>query len=129
MATTISRDTEDRQIVLPFFDANTRADDGLRAPSDEAFIFPMVDTNKLEIIAYGEEAGSLISNQEKWRRIIENRQKIGTRHLALRSRRKIQPMNYRAASHVELIQSPLPIAGAVSRFYPSVVIPERTRGI
>jgi hypothetical protein len=47
----------------------------LRAPSDEAFIFPMVDTNKLQITAYGEEAGSLISNQEKWKRIIENRQK------------------------------------------------------
>jgi len=49
----------------------------LRAPSDEAFIFPMVDTNKLQITAYGEEAGSLISNQEKWKRIIENRQKVG----------------------------------------------------
>jgi hypothetical protein len=49
----------------------------LRAPSDEAFIFSVVDTNKLQITAYGEEAGSLISNQEKWKRIIENRQKVG----------------------------------------------------
>jgi len=54
-----------------------RAEDGLRAPGERSIYFSDPDTNKLQITAHGEADWSLISNEEKWKRIVENRQKIG----------------------------------------------------
>ena len=56
---------------------DSRAEDGLRAPGERSIYFSDPDTNKLQITAHGEEDWSLISNEEKWKRIIENRQKSG----------------------------------------------------
>jgi catechol 2,3-dioxygenase-like lactoylglutathione lyase family enzyme len=54
-----------------------RAEDGLRAPGERSIYFSDPDTNKLQITAHGEEDWSLISNEEKWKRIVENREKSG----------------------------------------------------
>jgi len=54
-----------------------RAEDGLRPPGERSIYFSDPDTNKLQITAHGEEDWSLISNEEKWKRIVENRQKSG----------------------------------------------------
>ena len=54
-----------------------RAEDGLRPPGERSIYFSDPDTNKLQITAHGEEDWSLISNEEKWKRITENRQKSG----------------------------------------------------
>lgn len=54
-----------------------RAEDGLRAPGERSIYFSDPDTNKLQITAHGKEDWSLISNEEKWKRIVENRQKSG----------------------------------------------------
>jgi len=54
-----------------------RADDGLRAPGERSIYFSDSDTNKLQITAHGEEDWSLISDEEKWKRIVDNRQKSG----------------------------------------------------
>ncbi|HSE89813.1 MAG TPA: VOC family protein [Candidatus Binatia bacterium] len=56
---------------------DARAEDGLRPPGERSIYFSDPDTNKLQITAHGEEDWSLISNEEKWKRIIENRQKAG----------------------------------------------------
>jgi catechol 2,3-dioxygenase-like lactoylglutathione lyase family enzyme len=56
---------------------DARAEDGLRPPGERSIYFSDPDTNKLQITAHGAEDWSLISNEEKWRRIIENRQKRG----------------------------------------------------
>jgi len=54
-----------------------RAEDGLRAPGERSIYFSDPDTNKLQLTAHGEEDWSLISNEEKWKRIVENREKSG----------------------------------------------------
>jgi catechol 2,3-dioxygenase-like lactoylglutathione lyase family enzyme len=54
-----------------------RAEDGLRAPGERSIYFSDPDTNKLQITAHGEAEGSLISDEEKWQRTIENREKLG----------------------------------------------------
>jgi catechol 2,3-dioxygenase-like lactoylglutathione lyase family enzyme len=56
---------------------DARAEDGLRPPGERSIYFSDPDTNKLQITAHGEEDWSLISNEEKWKRIVENRQKQG----------------------------------------------------
>jgi len=56
---------------------DSRAEDGLRAPGERSIYFSDPNTNKMQITAHGEEDWSLISNEEKWRRIEENRQKLG----------------------------------------------------
>ena len=56
---------------------DSRAEDGLRPPGERSIYFSDPDTNKLQITAHGEEDWSLISNEEKWQRITENRQKQG----------------------------------------------------
>jgi catechol 2,3-dioxygenase-like lactoylglutathione lyase family enzyme len=56
---------------------DSRAEDGLRPPGERSIYFSDPDTNKLQITAHGEEDWSLISNEEKWKRIVENRQKQG----------------------------------------------------
>lgn len=54
-----------------------RAEDGLRAPGERSIYFSDPDTNKLQITALGKENWSLISNEEKWKRTAENREKLG----------------------------------------------------
>jgi catechol 2,3-dioxygenase-like lactoylglutathione lyase family enzyme len=54
-----------------------RAEDGVRAPGERSIYFSDPDTNKLQITALGAENGSLISDEEKWKRTAENREKLG----------------------------------------------------
>ena len=54
-----------------------RASDGLRPPGERSIYFFDPDTNYLQITALGEEDWSLISDEEKWRRTIANREKQG----------------------------------------------------
>jgi catechol 2,3-dioxygenase-like lactoylglutathione lyase family enzyme len=54
-----------------------RAEDGLRAPGERSIYFSDPDTNKLQITALGDEDWSLLSDEEKWKRIVENRRKLG----------------------------------------------------
>jgi catechol 2,3-dioxygenase-like lactoylglutathione lyase family enzyme len=54
-----------------------RNEDGLRAPGERSIYFSDPDTNKLQITALGKENWSLISDEEKWKRTAENREKLG----------------------------------------------------
>ncbi len=54
-----------------------RADDGLRPPGERSIYFFDLDTNYLQITAHGEENWDLLPDEEKWRRITENRKKRG----------------------------------------------------
>ena len=54
-----------------------RAEDGLRAPGERSIYFSDPDSNKLQITALGKENWSLISDEEKWKRTAENREKLG----------------------------------------------------
>jgi catechol 2,3-dioxygenase-like lactoylglutathione lyase family enzyme len=54
-----------------------RAQDGLRAPGERSIYFSDPDSNKLQITALGKENWSLISDEEKWKRTAENREKLG----------------------------------------------------
>ena len=54
-----------------------RSEDGLRAPGERSIYFSDPDTNKLQITAFGKENWSLISDEEKWQRTEENREKLG----------------------------------------------------
>jgi catechol 2,3-dioxygenase-like lactoylglutathione lyase family enzyme len=54
-----------------------RAEDGLRAPGERSIYFSDPDTNKLQVTAHGKADDSLISDEEKWKRTIENREKLG----------------------------------------------------
>jgi catechol 2,3-dioxygenase-like lactoylglutathione lyase family enzyme len=54
-----------------------RSSDGLRPPGERSIYFFDPDTNYLQITALGEEDWSLISDEEKWRRTIENRARQG----------------------------------------------------
>ncbi len=54
-----------------------RADDGLRPPGERSIYFFDPDTNYLQITAHGEENWDLLPDEEKWRRITENRKKRG----------------------------------------------------
>jgi catechol-2,3-dioxygenase len=56
---------------------DSRAEDGLRAEGERSIYFSDPDTNKLQITAHGSADWSLISNEEQWQRIIENRRKQG----------------------------------------------------
>ena len=82
VAFNVSQDDFDRMLeLIPTLgganQGDSRAEDGLRPPGERSIYFSDPDTNKLQITAHGEEDGSLISNEEKWKRIIENRQKQG----------------------------------------------------
>lgn len=54
-----------------------RAADGLRAPGEVSIFFFDPDTNHLQITAQGEEDWTLLPDEEKWKRIKENRAKRG----------------------------------------------------
>jgi catechol 2,3-dioxygenase-like lactoylglutathione lyase family enzyme len=82
VAFNVSQDDFDRMLeLIPALgganQGDSRAEDGLRAPGERSVYFSDPDTNKLQITAHGEEDWSLISNEEKWKRIVENRQKQG----------------------------------------------------
>jgi catechol 2,3-dioxygenase-like lactoylglutathione lyase family enzyme len=82
VAFNVSQEDFDRmlELVPAYGGANQgdfRAGDGLRAPGERSVYFSDPDTNKLQITAHGEEDWSLISDEEKWQRTIENRRKQG----------------------------------------------------
>jgi catechol 2,3-dioxygenase-like lactoylglutathione lyase family enzyme len=82
VAFNVSQDDFDRMLeLIPALgganQGDSRAEDGLRPPGERSIYFADPDTNKLQITAHGEEDWSLISNEEKWKRIVENRQKQG----------------------------------------------------
>ncbi len=54
-----------------------RAEDGLRARGERSLYFSDPDTNKLQLTALGTKNWSLISNEDKWKRTAENREKLG----------------------------------------------------
>jgi catechol 2,3-dioxygenase-like lactoylglutathione lyase family enzyme len=54
-----------------------RSTDGLRPPGERSAYLFDPDANYLQITALGEKDGALISDEEKWRRTIENRTKQG----------------------------------------------------
>lgn len=54
-----------------------RAEDGLRPPGERSLYFFDPDTNYLQITAHGEENWDMLSDEEKWRRILENRKRRG----------------------------------------------------
>lgn len=55
-----------------------RADDGLRPDGERSTYFFDPDTNRLQITAHAPTQGAeMLSDEEKWRRIIENRKKQG----------------------------------------------------
>jgi catechol 2,3-dioxygenase-like lactoylglutathione lyase family enzyme len=54
-----------------------RATDGLRPPGERSIYFFDPDTNYLQITALGAEDWSLMSDEEKWKRTIANREKQG----------------------------------------------------
>ena len=54
-----------------------RSEDGLRPPGERSIYFFDTDSNYLQITAHGEENWDLLPDEEKWRRIQENRAKIG----------------------------------------------------
>ncbi len=54
-----------------------RASDGLRPPGERSIYFFDPDTNYLQITALGEEDWTLMSDEEKWRRTIANREQQG----------------------------------------------------
>jgi hypothetical protein len=54
-----------------------RASDGLRPNGERSIYFFDPDTNYLQITALGEADEPMISDEEKWKRIVENREKQG----------------------------------------------------
>jgi len=54
-----------------------RATDGLRPPGERSIYFFDPDTNYLQITALGDKETGMISDDEKWKLTVENRQKQG----------------------------------------------------
>jgi catechol 2,3-dioxygenase-like lactoylglutathione lyase family enzyme len=54
-----------------------RATDGLRPPGERSIYFFDPDTNYLQITALGDKEAGMISDEEKWKLTVENRQKQG----------------------------------------------------
>ena len=82
VAFNVTQEDFDRMVeLIPAFggviQGDMRAEDGLRPPGERSIYFSDPDTNKLQITAHGEEDWSLLSNEEKWKRIIEHREKAG----------------------------------------------------
>jgi len=82
VAFNVSQDDYDRMLELipargGASQGDFRAEDGLRAPGERSIYFSDPDTNKLQITALGKENWSLISDEEKWQRTTENREKLG----------------------------------------------------
>jgi len=82
VAFNVSQDDYDRMLeLIPALgganQGDFRSEDGLRAPGERSIYFSDPDTNKLQITAQGEENWTLISDEEKWKRTAENREKLG----------------------------------------------------
>jgi catechol 2,3-dioxygenase-like lactoylglutathione lyase family enzyme len=82
VAFNVSQDDYDRMLeLIPALgganQGDFRSEDGLRAPGERSIYFSDPDTNKLQITALGDENWSLISDEEKWKRTAENREKLG----------------------------------------------------
>jgi catechol-2,3-dioxygenase len=76
---------EDYDAMLSLIDSHggknqgdTRATDGLRPEGERSIYFFDPDTNRLQITAHApNQPEEMLSDEEKWRRIIENRKKQG----------------------------------------------------
>jgi len=82
VAFNVSQEDFDRMVALiPEMGGRSlgdhRAQDGLRPPGERSIYLFDPDTNELQITAHGEENWDLLPDEEKWRRIIENRKKRG----------------------------------------------------
>lgn len=82
VAFNVTQEDFDRMVALiPEMEGRSlgdqRADDGLRPPGERSIYFFDPDTNYLQITAHGEENWDLMPDEEKWRRIQENRAKRG----------------------------------------------------
>jgi catechol 2,3-dioxygenase-like lactoylglutathione lyase family enzyme len=82
VAFNVSQDDYDRMLeLIPALgganQGDFRSEDGLRAPGERSIYFSDPDTNKLQLTALGKENWSLISDEEKWKRTAENREKLG----------------------------------------------------
>jgi len=82
VAFNVSQEDFDRMVALiPKLGGRSlgdqRAEDGLRPPGERSIYFFDPDTNYLQITAHGEENWDLLPDEEKWRRITENRKKRG----------------------------------------------------
>ena len=82
VAFNVSQDDYDRMLeLIPNLgganQGDFRAEDGMRAPGERSIYFSDPDTNKLQITALGKENWSLITDEEKWQRTAENREKLG----------------------------------------------------
>jgi len=82
VAFNVSQEDYDRMVVLITelggrSLGDHRSTDGLRPPGERSIYFFDPDNNYLQITAHGEENWDLMSDEEKWRRIQENRAKQG----------------------------------------------------
>jgi len=82
VAFNVSQEDFDRMIVaIPEFGGRSlgdhRSDDGLRPGGERSIYFFDTDNNYLQITAHGAENWDLLPDAEKWRRIQENRAKLG----------------------------------------------------
>jgi hypothetical protein len=76
---------EDYNLMLSLIEAyggknqgDSRATDGLRPEGERSIYFFDPDTNRLQITAHAlGQPEEMLSDEEKWRRIIENRRKQG----------------------------------------------------
>lgn len=76
---------EDYDLMLSLIDecggknqGDPRAEDGLRPEGERSIYFFDPDTNRLQITAHApDQPEEMLSDEEKWRRIIENRKKQG----------------------------------------------------
>ena len=76
---------EDYDLMLSLIDqyggknqGDTRAEDGLRPEGERSIYFFDPDTNRLQITAHASnQSEELLPDEEKWRRIVENRKKQG----------------------------------------------------
>lgn len=76
---------EDYDVMLSLIDAyggknqgDPRAEDGLRPEGEKSIYFFDPDTNRLQITAHAPgQPEEMLTDEEKWRRIIENRKKQG----------------------------------------------------
>ena len=82
VAFNVSQEDFDRMLVaIPEMGGRSlgdhRSEDGLRPPGERSIYFFAPDNNYLQITAHGAENWDLMSDEEKWRRIQENRAKQG----------------------------------------------------
>lgn len=82
VAFNVSQDDYDVMLErIPKFEGRSlgdfRATDGLRPPGERSIYFFDPDTNYLQITALGDKETGMISDEEKWKLTVENRQKQG----------------------------------------------------